>query len=75
LALALLGFFFLSAFLLAAFPNTYARFRDRVFWGFIPRETITPEERKITPESRIAGAIIAAAAAYMAFSIIKLMLR
>jgi hypothetical protein len=75
LALAFVGFIFLSGFLLAAFPNMYVRFRDRVLWGLMPRELITPEQREVTRESRIAGGIIAAVAAYMAFSIIQLMLR
>lgn len=67
----LLGFFLLSGFLLAAMPNTYARFRDVTLWRFLPRDAIPPERRAISRQSRVVGGIIALVAAWMAFSLIQ----
>ena len=67
----LLGFFLLSGFLLAAMPNTYARFRDLTLWRFLPRDAIPPERRAISGQSRLVGGIIALVAAWMAFSLIQ----
>lgn len=68
-SLILLGFFLLSGFLLAAMPDTYARFRDVTLWRFLPRDAFPPERRAISRQSRIVGGIIALVAAWMAYTI------